>query len=238
MAKIDEPIHLRGTPRSVRGFVAMEQHEIGVSPNAEFDGLTHRHEPLNVQTVPRGAHTELRVTLPEATAPGEYHGRVHLGERSFPVVAQVEARTHLVCVPPQIELTSGRNRRLRETLTIVNDGNVPASIEKHYGFGLFETTGLDRAIGTAFGAPATKSRSGTDVFFDAAAEEYGGTVTASVEDGAGALKPGEARRVTLSFRLTEKAHRGAAYFGYLPIANLVIPVRIRNADHSTTEAAS
>jgi hypothetical protein len=215
----------------------MAQSVIGAWPKVEFDGMRRDREPFDVQTVPRGRHTELRVTLPEATTPGEYHGTVRLGQHRFAVVAQIEARTHLVCLPPQIELTSGRNRRLRETLAIANDGNVTVTIEKHYGFGLFESTGLDRAIGTAFEAHGTGGRSGAVTLFEAAAEGYGGVVAASVADGAGPVEPGETRHVTLSFRLTEKAHRGASYFGYLPLANLAIPVLIRNADHSTTEAA-
>jgi hypothetical protein len=237
MVETNEPLHLRGAPRSVRGFVAMAQSEIGTSPAVVFDGLARDRETFDVQTVPRGGHTELRVALPESTAPGEYRGTVQLGERRFPVIAQVDARMHLACIPPQIELTSGHGRRLRETLTIVNDGNVTAIIEKHYGFGLFETSGLDRAIRTAFEAHATKARAGSETMFEAAAEEYGGVAAASVADGVGPLEPGHSRRVTLSFRLSEKANRRAAYFGYLSIVNLTIPVLVRNADYSTREAA-
>jgi hypothetical protein len=238
MARVDEPLHLRGAPRSIRGLVAMTQSEIGTSPRGVFDGLRRDREPFDVRMVPRGTHTELRVTFPDSTAPGEYRGTMHLGDRSFAAIAQVDARPRLVCLPLKIELTSGRNRRLRETLTLLNDGNVVTTIEKHYGFGLFSTTGLDRAIGTAFQAHGTKARAGSETFFEAAAEEYGGVVAASVAEGAGPLKPGEARNVTLSFRLSEQAHRRAEYFGYLPIASLVIPVFIHNADYSTTEVAS
>ena len=233
----DVGIELRGVPKSVRGFLHVAHHEIRALPELVLDGIAH-DERLVVQTVPRATLTELRVALPNLTKPGEYRGRLRIGERHYGVVAHVEPSLHLACVPQRIELTYGPNRRLRETLTIVNDGNVTAAIEKHYGFGLFESTGVDRAIRSAFEQHGTTQRSVVDAFSDAAADEYGGVAAASVAEGAGPLHPGEMRSVALSFRLSEKARHGGSYFGYLSIANLTIPVSVRNAEHAATEVAS
>ena len=239
MANVHERrFELRGAPRSVRGFMPVAPDRIRVLPHVVFDTGIEHDGPIPVQTVPRGAHTEMRVVLPAMTRPGEYRGTLQIGDDRFAVLALVEASTHLTCIPPRIELVYGANRRLRETLTLVNDGNVPAEIAKHYGFGLFESSGLDRAIRNAFEARDVADRSIVEAFSNAAADEYGGLVAASVAEGAGPLEPGAMRSIALSFRLTEKARRGASYFGYLSIENLAIPVLVRNADHAAKEAAS
>lgn len=230
-------VHLRGTPRSVRGLVPVAHEETLQPRELHFDGLPEGEAPV-VHTVQRGRHTELRMTLPASTPPGEYRGDLRLGDHHFALRAQVEPRKHLACIPHNFELTHSPQKRVRETLAVVNDGNVDVTIEKHYGFGLFQMGGLNRAIGKAFSRQDTEAASPLDAIAIAAKDEYGGLVTANVTEGAGPLPPGEARDLSLSFRFSGHPRPGAEYFGYLSIANLTLGVRVHVVEHDAAEAAS
>jgi hypothetical protein len=231
-------VRLRGKPRSVRGFIPIALEAAQQPQEVVFDGLPPETEAPIVHAVPRGRHTELRLTLPASTPPGEYRGNVLLGAQRFAFRAQVESRGHLSCIPHNLELTHTPQKRVRETVAVINDGNIEVAIEKHYAFGLFEVGGLNRAIGKAFGRKTSETDSPLDAIAVAAKDEYGGLVTANVTEGAGPLPPGEARDLLLSFRFSGHPRPGAEYFGYLSIANLTLGVRVHVAEHDTAEAAS
>jgi hypothetical protein len=235
----EEPLVFRGFPRLVRGFVPVGHDEIAALPRAlALDAKETADRSIAVQSVPRGPNSEVRFRLPALTPPGDYRGTLRLGERAFAIVVRVDGKTHLAAIPPRIELIGGGGETC-ETLLLANDGNTAATVESEYGFGLFAETGLDRAIGKAFHGEARDGHARLDTLVSAAADEYGGIATAAVSTGAGVLEPGETRGVTFAFRFSHKLRPGSSYFGYLQVANLTIPVRVRSERYDRrTEAPS
>jgi hypothetical protein len=236
----EEPLVFRGFPRLVRGFVPVGHDEIAALPRAlALDAKETAERSIAVQSVPRGPNSEVRFRLPALTPPGDYRGTLRLGERAFAIVVRVDGKTHLAAIPPRIELAAGAAEEACETLMLANDGNTAATVESEYGFGLFAETGLDRAIGKAFHGEARDGHARLDTLVSAAADEYGGIASAVVSAGAGPLEAGETRAVTFAFRFSRKLRPGSSYFGYLQVANLTIPVRVRGERYDKrTEAPS
>jgi len=235
----EEPVYFRGAPRSVRGFVRVPYGEMGVSPRhvVLVEGARHTG-PIAVQTLARGPVTDVRFALASATPPGQYRGTLTLGEREYGVVARIDGRTRLVAMPPRFDLVGEPGARERESVSMLNDGNVAVTIEKTYAVGLFETSGLDRAIGKAFRHVGGEGKSRIEAFFDAAAEGYGGIVRIAVDEGAGVLHPGDVRELALTLHLPDRMRGDRSYFGYLTVANLVLPVFVHGAGHAVRSETS
>ena len=218
-----EPLRLRGTPSQVTGFVAVPRlAEVPLAVDFELTGV--ERPEVTVQDVE--GSTQLTFSVARTTAPGTYEGTVRLGTEEHPLVLEVEPRVQLRIDPRRLHFAATAGETREVDLSVTNLGNVPCELRAADGFGLFDTGGLDRAIGRAFtNEPATGERR-LDMIADAAAEGFGGLVRIKLESGAGELAPGDTRDVHAVFALPDRLEQGRNYWGTWNLYNVNYVVRV------------
>src|SRR5262249_36284390 len=160
-----------------------------------------------------------RLMLPATTPPGTYDAKVRTPGGDVSALALVQERLHLTLTPSLLRITVPPDGRADQRLTVHNGGNAPCEIGRAYVFGLFESAGLDRAVGAGLQADV----SGLDrlaAMTDSIAGSHGGLVRVTVREGSGVLDPGEARQLVTTLRFSDRIKAGVQYFATWRLHNL------------------
>ncbi len=169
-------------------------------------------QPVRAVTAPVGeAHTRVRLVLAAGTPPGAYDATVHTSLGDLPAVVVVKERPHLTLTPSILRITVSPGGQAEQHLMVVNAGNVPCQIGRTYGFGLFDSEGLDRAVGAGLLADESGLERLTTMA-DSLAGSHGGLVRVIVREGAGVLNPGAARQLVTVLRFSDRLRPGLQYF--------------------------
>jgi hypothetical protein len=222
--RVREPLHLRGTPSRLSGVLALPQlAEVPLSVDAEVAQLAAPDVAL--QELHEGL-ARLTLSVSHTTPPGTYEGMVRVGDEEQAVVLEIEPRVQLRLDPRRLFFRAAPGTTVEADLTVTNLGNVPCELRAVDAFGLFDTGGLDRAIGRAFVSDLADGQRRVDVLADAAAEGWGGLVRIRVVSGAGDVEPGETRSIHVEMALSDKLESGRLYWGTWVLYNVNYVVRV------------
>jgi hypothetical protein len=217
MTNDSPPLRFRGTPIGLSAVLrdVTARSAVGVVWPAEAGGAA----PGGV--VAAGVHVAfapvtddtgvMRIHLPRTTPPGSYEARVIIDEQERDAVIEVEPDVHLRIFPERLLLAGSMDEVLTREVTIANLGNVEIEIPAVTGFGLFETDGLERAIGAAFN-DVPKGERPLDEIFARARDTYGGIARLKI-DGGGSLVPGQTRELQISIHLPRNIQPRRTYTG-------------------------
>jgi hypothetical protein len=139
--------------------------------------------------------------------------------------------------PPNLSLAGQPGGRIEVDLVVANVGNVGCELRELYVFGLFETQGVESAIGRSLRAELAENERRADRLVDELAASHGGLVRVSVLQGAGELAPQEVRDLRVAFHLPNELKTRRAYSGTIPIHNLRYYVRIEVAEAPAERSA-
>ncbi|MBV8200758.1 MAG: hypothetical protein JOZ15_09055 [Acidobacteria bacterium] len=228
------PLRFRGAPLGLAAVVATadSSHQLTLELSAKAAAQPAGRAGLR-GVVLSAAATEgariLRLDLPRATPPGTYEGILKLADLERPVVVEVEPDVQLRLVPPRLTLQAAPGDRVASDLTLLNVGNVGATIRKAYAFGLFAVGGAERAIRSGFAGDLGEGQRRIDRIADAAADEHGGMVRVKVREGAGDVAPGGTRQLSIELAIPERLRADSTYWGTWALFNLRYYVRITTA---------
>lgn len=219
----DGVIHIRGTPPNLFAalrLTASQAQAISVSLDTPSTIIKKAFElaPPAVHASPVGdmgdaSVTRLHLRLPKTTPPGTYHGTMKIEDQTQPIVVEVEPRKRISIFPKRATVCRKAGERAELYLTLINLGNVPLTIPKVSGFGLYNKKGVDLAVGGAFQKKLDKDERRIDSFMEALQDGYGGIVKLKVREGAGTLEPGDSRDVTVDFQVPSQVVPGNEYWG-------------------------
>lgn len=176
------------------------------------------HEP--------GAAPELRVRLASSTPPGRYEGAATVGDRTVPVVIEVEPAPRLRAAPSRLETTAEPAGSETVEIHLANSGNLPIEIPARSSFCLFDGAGIDHAVWAALTTDPPGGKGRMDVLLDDLAASHGGLVDVRVRDGAGSIAPGERRTCRVELRWSDRLRPGRRYAGAWEVAGLRLPIRV------------
>jgi hypothetical protein len=180
--------------------------------------------PARVLTAPAGeTHTRVRLVLAADTPPGTYDGTVHTSSGDIPAVLLVKERVHLTLAPNILRITAPPGGEVDQVLMVFNAGNVPCQIGRTHALGLFESEGLDKAIGSGLLADV-RGLERVATMADSLASSHGGLVRVTVSQGAGVLNPGAARDLVTTWRFSDRLKPGLQYFTTWRLYDLRIAV--------------
>ena len=176
--------------------------------------------PVRALTAPVGqTHTRVRLVLAPSTPPGIYDATVHTPGGDISAVALVQERPYLTLTPSFLRIAVPPGGVADQHLTVYNGGNTSCEIGGAYAFGLFETSGLDRAVGAGLQADVgALDRLAT--MTDSVADSHGGLVRVTVREGSGVLDPGEARQLMTGLRFSDRLKAAAQYSATWRLYNL------------------
>jgi hypothetical protein len=170
----------------------------------------------------------LRLRLPRDTPPGRYEGVVRFEDGEQPIAVEVEPQVRLHVFPGRIEVSAGAGERVSSEVYVINEGNAPAELRKAYAFRLFHEDSfvriLDRILDPEAQAQLREGRLGPLV--DALNDQLGGRVRATVDQGAGAIAPGERRQLHVTFALPKRLLPGQIYSGIWHLHNAHCQLRV------------
>lgn len=229
-AVADELLTLRGPPNALDGPVpGMSWAEATAVPDVSLDAPGADSLLAAFVTLPDSASlVGLRLVLPDATPPGSYRGALRLSKREISLQAEVSADTALALLPAAVTASVQQGGAASVALTAINTGNLPVALPQRQGVGLFTTEGLDRALGSAFGAKAERGLERFDAFGSALAHEHGGVMEVRVE--AGSLEPGETREIGLELALPAGVRAGESYFGFWMAGGSRVQIEVQVQD--------
>jgi hypothetical protein len=163
--------------------------------------------------------SEVRLRLPDDTAPGSYSGEGTFGGKPVGVVVEVapvvKVRTH----PRETVVAGAPGARIDFSLSVQNAGNVAVDIPKGDTLDLDDDEGQDRALGRALRAPESEGKRSVDRYFDELRRSHGGEARVVLSSGAGRLSPGESRTLACTLEVPDSAQEGRTYVGALTIGN-------------------
>jgi len=207
-----ETITLSGPPRNATASVRLDDASdrvvrVGVKLS---DGPT----VLRAYVRPYAAGSgEMRLRLPADTAPGTYRGEVVIGERTRPITVQVTPEPSVRIDPAQTTVQGSSGGRVEFEIRVSNLGNVPAVVDKEAPVELDDDRGQLFAYGRTLRAELKEGEHRVDRLFEELRESHGGQGRVHVVDGAGTLKPGEARTLRCVFDVPKLAQPGRTYTG-------------------------
>lgn len=204
-------IRFEGPPTGVTALVGVPANQRrGITVDVVLPGMDSA-QPVRALTAQAGeTHTHVRLVLAASTPPGIYDAVVHTPGGDISAEALVQERPHLTLTPRGLRMTVPPGGEASQQLVVFNAGNTPCQIGRTYGFGLFESQGLDRAVGTGLQADV----GGLDrlaAMTDSLADSHGGLVRMTVRKGAGVLNPGEARQLVTALRFSGRLKPGLQY---------------------------
>jgi hypothetical protein len=229
----DELLTLRGPPNALDGPVpGMSWAEATAAPEVSLDAPGAESLLAAFVTLPDSTSlVGLRLVLPDATPPGSYRGALRLSKREITLQAEVSADTALALLPASVTASAPQGGTGALGLTAINTGNLPVAVPERQGVGLFATEGLDRALGSAFGAKVERGLERFDALGSALAHEHGGVMEVRAE--AGSLKPGETREIELELSLPDGARAGESYFGFWMAGGSRVQIDLQVQDPDT-----
>jgi hypothetical protein len=205
-------VRFEGTPTALDALVSVpggQRREITVDVALpDMDSA----QPVRALTAPVGeSHTRVRLVLAAGTPPGAYDATVHTSHDDIPAVVLVKERSHLTLTPSILRIAAQPGGEVDQHLMVFNAGNVPCRIGRTYGFGLFDSEGLDRAVGAGLLADVSGLER-VATMADSLADSHGGLVRVTVREGAGILNPGAARQLVTALRFSDQLKPGRQYF--------------------------
>ena len=221
-AKQHPTLHFRGLPRAIDSLVGIPYQEIGPTPKVSVDHLVSAHAFDAGEKASR-----LHLSLSQSTPPGTYKGSAEFGGKSYPVEVQVEPYHYLALSPRQLIVNAKAGEKMQVDLVLANSGNVACDIGKTHAFGLYDVHGAESAIGAAFRQTESTGFERADRLLEALSEGHGGMVRVQVEEGSGAIAPGEVRPLRLNLHFPSGLKSGHTYTGTLPIENLRYYAKVR-----------
>jgi hypothetical protein len=204
-------VRFEGTPTAVSALVNVPgAQRSAIKVDVMLPGLDAA-QPVQALTAPASeTRTLVRLVLAAGTPPGAYDATVHTLAGDIPAVVLVKERPHLTLTPTLLRITAPPGGEIEQNLTAFNAGNVPCRIGRTYGFGLFDSEGLDKAVGAGLLAKAAGlERLAT--MADSLADSHGGLVRMTVREGAGVLNPGEDRQLVMALRFSDRLKPGLQY---------------------------
>ena len=219
-------VHFEGTPTALTALVDVPPSQRkAIMVDVQLPDLDSA-QPVRTLTAPvADTRTQVRLMLAPGTPPGSYPGTMHTPQGDLPAVIRVQDRPHLIVTPTMLRIAASPGGSVTQHLTVANAGNVPCTIGRAYAFGLFETDGLDRAVGAGLLA-GTGGLDRVATIADSLADSHGGLVRVSVREGAGVLNPGETRQLVAVLRFSDRLRPGQQYFSSWRLADVCAPVLI------------
>jgi hypothetical protein len=229
-------LKFRGSPLGLECIAPVERTSISTGMVAiDLGGAIGQLKAnLHMLKLPGSASARLRFALPALTPAGTYEGTAKVDANEFPIVAKVEPRVHLVLSPNHLALEAFAKAEVTAELTLLNDGNVTCEIGKAQVFRLFDLDGFNRGLAAALSNDGAKGRERIERFVEALADSHGGMVRVMVHEGAGTIRPGEHRELSLAFRFSDRLANGRTYYGYLSLYNLHYHVQVRASARHTS----
>jgi hypothetical protein len=178
----------------------------------------------------------VNLTLPPTTPRGTYLGTVEIAGQALRFQVEVEPHTRLAVHPPGVTLRLKPGARASAELTVVNEGNAPAEIQRSDTVNFDDDDAFDHGLDAAVHARQREGQRRVDVFFDELARSSGGTARLEVEDGAGALAPGEARSVQVRFSVPKEVRVGHTYTGSWKIGDAAFTIQLEVPNSSRVTA--
>jgi len=219
-SNVDSGIRIRGTPPNLftaTQLTVSQAQMITVSidtPDKLIKSFFEQAPPaVNVTNLCDTGASRLHLRLPRTTPPGIYHGTIVIAEQTQPLTVEVEPRKRICIYPRQTAVRCKAGESADLFLSLVNRGNVPLIIPKTTDFELYLKQGIDIAIGSAVKKKPGKDQRRIDDFMDALYDGYGGVVNMKIQEGAGALSPGDSRDVTVVLQAPSQAVAGNEYWG-------------------------
>ncbi|MGQ0649319.1 MAG: hypothetical protein ACT4P7_17340 [Gemmatimonadaceae bacterium] len=226
----DRPLHFRGTPLALSTLLPADVATGGATVEARpvaipFATSAFTHLPL-VSAMEAVSGQVVSTHLPRHTPPGRYEGTALVDGVERPVIYEVEPDMFLRLLPERLVLRVAPGAKLSREITLLNLGNVAVEVRGAYMFGLFDVSGVERAVARTLGEERPDPTGAVDRFVSMLSEEHGGMVRVKVDDGAGILQPGESRVLSLGLALPDRIRPGHTYWGTWPLEYLRYYVRI------------
>lgn len=190
-----------------------------------IDGVVPERVRVRRRRDPSGP-AQLRVRLAPSTPPGRYKGAATVGDRTVPVVIEVEPAPRLRAAPGRFAMTGEPAGSGTIDVELANTGNVPVEIPARSSFCLFDGGGIDHAVWTALTAEPPQGKGRMDLLLDDLAVSHGGLVDVRVRDGAGALASGERRTCRVELGWSDRLRPGRTYAGSWEVGGLRLPIRV------------
>jgi hypothetical protein len=227
------PLRFKGAPtRLLATLAAQEGFAVAPGGSARAGHVVFSDKsplPLNIRPMQttNPPLSLLSFRLPKSTRPGHYEGSAEVGGKRIPIVVDVEARPRLRFLPPKVSFRGAPGARLRAEVTVLNLGNVDATVEPESTFCIFDSRGIDQALYEALTAKETDGKRRIDRVMDELAESHGGLVRAVVLEGAGVLPPEAARELVMEFQFSHRMRARQTYRGAWSVSETSLEVEMK-----------
>jgi hypothetical protein len=168
----------------------------------------------------------VRLHLPRTTPPGIYHGKIEIGNQSRSLEVEIYPRARLRFSPKTATVVARAGKRVTLFVDVTNGGNVDFLVPRVSGFGIFDSKGLDYAIGSALAAKSNSKKKRIDLFLEKASERHGGVVKLKATEGSGKLSPGQTKELKLVFEIPKQVVPGNLYTGTWELRNCKLPINL------------
>ena len=235
-----ESVFIRGTPPNLFAALRLttsQAQAISVSlhaPDAAAQKALESAPPsVQVSAVSDVGMSRLHLRLPRTIPPGAYPGTINIEEQAQDLVVEVEPRKRISIYPKRATVRARAGGRTELHLTLINMGNVPLHVPKAAGFGLFQKSGMDLAVGRTFQKKPAKNERSVDRFMEALSDGYGGVVKLKVKSGGDTLVPGDSRDVTVVFQIPLQLKVNETYWGLWSIHDYNYKIEIEVLPNDT-----
>lgn len=222
--RLGDELTLSGPPRNLRGLIPFTVERATVVPIALNVGV--RSSILRAVMRPLVAGTsELRLRLPDQTAPGMYHGEATIDGKARVLIVEIEPQLRIRVQPSETTLSVQAASSEPFSLTIINGGNISIEVPKLAEFDLDDTEVQERALGRSLRAPLREGQPRVERFFEELREGHGGEARVTVRRGAGSLQPGEAREINCALDIPEQVRAERTYSGSFaigPVSHVIV----------------
>jgi hypothetical protein len=238
-------VRFRGNPTRVEGFIQIPYDSSiaygRLAAHIQANDKTHDAITLQrpyVQSVPVGdGTTRFVLRLPESTPPRTYSGTLEVGHETYPMEVIVESRPWLTLMPRRTSLAVAPGHEEVVELTAVNRGNRVCDVPEEGIVNLFDSAALSVAV-TAALSSKDKGQDRVNRFADTVAK-HADVLNLVVVDGAGAMHPGETRRLSVRLHVPKGLQAGHTYNGgwEMPNSRYVIEVYVLAAEPKEAKAS-
>jgi hypothetical protein len=219
-------LYMKGPARALEAFLTVSTEERSLAVDAIIPDLDRKLKPIAFARVLTPGIARIRVRFERHTPAGVYQGTLRIGSIAYPFVAEVDAASELRALPSSLTFRAVSDSQARAEITLVNSGNGDYEVRKLYAFGVFQEGGLEEALGKAYRAGQADRRRWIDRVGDNLTDAHGGLARIQVQEGFGALPPGQLRRLALLFHFPGNLRPGHTYTGEIEFGELIYSVRI------------
>jgi hypothetical protein len=173
-------------------------------------------------------HAAVRLMPTEPLPPGRHPARLVVGKETRDAEVEVLGQERARAYPTEVHLEAAGGAEAEVRVDLLNAGNVPVEIRSTYAVPLEETDALERAIV----AGMTSDEGGIQRWgaaADALADSQSGVARLAVQGGAGALAPGESRRLVAVVRLPDALPAGGTHEGIWRVGTAGVRLVVRAA---------